>query len=70
MDNLISELTVYDESDFDYTDDTNTLSFSTIQQLGLAESLFSNMPQKIIKKYKQRAISGQRKRIKSTGEGI
>lgn len=78
MDDLISELTVYEESDFDYKSN-NSLSFSelrsdpgrigidsvfrevlklkTIQQIELPENLFSTIPQKIIKKYKQRALS-------------
>ncbi len=79
MDNLISDLTLYDESDFDYNSEADTLSFSdlrsdpgriglesvlrevlklrTILRLQLPEGLFNNMPQKILKRYKQRAIS-------------
>ena len=77
--NIINDLTLYDESDFDYSSEPETLSFSelrsesgriglesvfrevvkprTIQRLQLLKGLFSNMPQKIIKKYKQRAVS-------------
>lgn len=79
IDDLISELTIYEESDFDYNGESDSINFSdlrsdpgriglesvfreilklkTIQQLKLPENLFSNMPQKIIKKYKQRAVS-------------
>lgn len=33
------------------------VKLKTIQQLGLPENLFSNMPQKVVKKYKLRAVS-------------
>lgn len=79
MDSLISDLSMYEETEIDYSTNDETPSFSelradpgriglesvfreviklkTINQLGLPDNLFGNIPHKIIKKYKQRTTS-------------
>lgn len=79
MDILINDLTSYDETEFDYNTDGDSISFTdlradpgriglesvfrevtklkTIQQLELPDNLFNNIPEKILKKYKLRAVS-------------
>ncbi len=79
MDELITTLTTYDETEVDYTSNGDSMTFSelradpgrigidsvfreiaklrTIQQLELPNNLFNNIPQKIVKRYKLRAVS-------------
>ena len=79
MDDLISSLATYDETEIDYNTDGDAMSFSelradpgriglesvfreitklrTIQQLGLPDNLFNSVPNKIVKRYKLRAVS-------------
>jgi hypothetical protein len=79
MDCLLNDITIYDETEVDYSSEGDSLSFSelradpgrislesvfkeiiklrTIQQLDIPDNLFTSIPQKIIKRYKLRALS-------------
>ena len=92
MENLINDLAIYDESEVDYTSDSDSMSFSelradpgriglesvfreitklrTIKQLELPDNLFSNIPQKIIKRYKLRAVSEKLPELRSHPEHV
>lgn len=92
MDNLIDYLSNYEKSDFDYTTESDSISFSelrsdpgriglesvfkevvklrTIQQLELPNDLFNNIPNKILKKYKQRVTSEDLKELRRHPDNI
>lgn len=79
MNNLLNELTFYEENEINYDNDENTISFGdlrsdpgriglesflkeisklkTIQQINLPDNLFSNISQKILKKYKHQIVT-------------
>ena len=92
LNDLINDLTAYEENEVDRNNDEDTISFSdlksdpgriglesvlkevtklrTIHQINLPDNLFNNISQKILNKYKQRAVTEDLRELRRHSEPV
>jgi TnpA family transposase len=92
MNNLINDLTAYEENEQDYNQCADAMSFSTIrsdpgriglesvfkevtklktiQQINLPQDLFINISPKLLKKYRQRAVTEELRELRRHPESL